>query len=255
MLKKLLLVLSLVGCNKGVETVINTPQVAPAAPVEVVPVPVVIEVKKEPTQEDLDQDLGNFIYTLMDIVKAELSDTKKKITTRTIIRVVNDILVTKEQKQHFAVLLAIESRFNNKAKSPVGATGISQLMPKYSHEFAAKCQMDDFKIEDIHDLEINLYLGACQFRSLLESPRINGNVALALVSYNAGMHSKAFQEIIGLRNITNMETSNYVAKFTFLREKAHKTVRDQKEEAKKIEDAKTSQKIEVKDTSSVAAKK
>lgn len=180
-----------------------------------------------------DTDLGNFILLLMDQVKAKMSPARKQIVIRTIIRVTNDILETKHQKQNFAVLLAIENKFSNSGKSPVGATGISQLMPKYAPEFAKICGITDYKKSDLKDLELNLYLGACQFKTLLNSPTINGNVAAALVGYNAGKHSKSFKELVGLRRITLSEPSNYVAKYTYLNEEVKNVLLSQAEVVKK----------------------
>jgi membrane-bound lytic murein transglycosylase MltF len=180
-------------------------------------------------QHKEEEELGQYIYSLMNIVNANLSDTKKQITTRAIIRVTFDVLEKQDQRKQFATLLAIESKFNNSAKSPVGATGISQIMPQYSKDFAQLCGIKDYTEADIVDLEINLYLGACLFRALLESPSINNNVALALVAYNAGKGSKAFDQLKRLSNIENTETSNYVAKFTYLRSAVSNIIQKQEE--------------------------
>jgi membrane-bound lytic murein transglycosylase MltF len=170
-------------------------------------------------QLEEDYKLGSFIMMLMDEVKADLSPIKRQILAQTIVRVTNNIFEKQDHKYNFAVLLALESKFNNNAKSPVGAVGISQIMPKYAESFAKICGIDDYTPNDLLDAELNMTIGACQFNALMMNKTINGNVAAALVAYNAGINSVSFRDIVGLKNITASESASYVAKFTFLTSK------------------------------------
>lgn len=183
--------------------------------------------KKENYQE-IDEKLGIFIKQLMIEVKTKISPLERDIIAQMVVRVSNSIFEKQEHKYEFATLLAIESKFNNKAKSSAGAIGVSQIMPQYANEFGKLCGMKLSK-GDIYNTEINMLLGACQFRALLEHPIINNNVSAALVAYNAGPNSKSFRQLIGLENIDNIETASYPTKFNYLKDKAKQVINSKKD--------------------------
>jgi soluble lytic murein transglycosylase-like protein len=119
------------------------------------------------------------------------------------------------------VLIAIESKFNKAAKSPIGAVGLSQVMPQFVSDFGRPCSITTTKDDDLFDIETNLLLGACQFREL--SKELD-NPALALVAYNAGQSAAAIKQMKSQSNIQNIETANYVSKFTYLKSEAESNV-------------------------------
>lgn len=158
-------------------------------------------------------------YTLKMMDKcgiAKTSPLKKDLLVKQIVRVSEERLTDRAAQEAFVTLICIESKFNQAAKSPVGATGLTQVMPKYIKDFASLCSVE-ISPEDAYDPEINLILGACYFNSLLKDEDISGNVGLALGAYNAGKYGDTFKKLTKMQAINN-ETANYISKFLVLRE-------------------------------------
>jgi soluble lytic murein transglycosylase-like protein len=76
-------------------------------------------------------------------------------------------------------IVRIESRFNPRAVSPVGAIGLTQLMPKTAAFYDAEITR-----EKLFDPDTNLRIGFVFFRELLT--RYEGDLRLALLAYNRG---------------------------------------------------------------------
>jgi soluble lytic murein transglycosylase len=76
-----------------------------------------------------------------------------------------------------------ESAFDAAARSRSGARGLMQLMPTTGQEVARKLGMP-FSTARLNDPETSLRLGTHYFRQMLD--RFDGNVELALASYNGG---------------------------------------------------------------------
>jgi soluble lytic murein transglycosylase-like protein len=76
-------------------------------------------------------------------------------------------------------VVRIESEFNERATSPVGAIGLTQLMPATAKYFEPKVTRDG-----LYDRETNLRIGFRYLRALIHENR--GDVQLALVIYNRG---------------------------------------------------------------------
>jgi soluble lytic murein transglycosylase-like protein len=76
-------------------------------------------------------------------------------------------------------LVATESEFNRHAVSPVGAVGLTQMMPSTARYFRP-----DLDREDLFDRDTNLRMGFRYLHSLIQ--KYHGNVKLALTAYNRG---------------------------------------------------------------------
>ncbi|WKE66683.1 transglycosylase SLT domain-containing protein [Gallaecimonas kandeliae] len=114
-----------------------------------------------------------------------------------------------------SLLLALsrqESALDPKARSPVGARGLMQLMPKTARLTAR--HLGDKQAGDLFDPEVNIRLGSQYLKEMLE--RFDNNRILAAAAYNAGpervdrwvgkdLPFDAFVESIPFR-----ETRNYV---------------------------------------------
>jgi soluble lytic murein transglycosylase-like protein len=76
-------------------------------------------------------------------------------------------------------LVKVESQFNEKAKSPVGAIGLTQLMPMTAAYF-----QKGVTTKQLYDRETNLRLGFRYLRTLIKE--YDGDLKLALLVYNRG---------------------------------------------------------------------
>jgi soluble lytic murein transglycosylase-like protein len=76
-------------------------------------------------------------------------------------------------------LVKLESDFNVHAKSPVGAVGLTQLMPS-----TARFYQKDITVQKLYNPNTNLRIGFRYLRGLVDE--YNGNVKTALLVYNRG---------------------------------------------------------------------
>lgn len=116
-----------------------------------------------------------------------------------------------------AAVIRRESQFDREVRSPVGATGLMQLMPATASEVARRVRLSEFRQEQLRVPEINMTLGARYLSDLLE--RYGGSVTPALIAYNAGPHRytrwRAFPEFqadaeLMIERIPFSETRIYV---------------------------------------------
>jgi soluble lytic murein transglycosylase-like protein len=82
-----------------------------------------------------------------------------------------------------AGIIRQESAFDPRATSPVGARGLMQLMPDTAREMAHKVGVP-YAPDRLYDPTTSVRLGSTYFRELMDD--FNGNVELALASYNGG---------------------------------------------------------------------
>jgi soluble lytic murein transglycosylase-like protein len=76
-------------------------------------------------------------------------------------------------------LVRLESEFNPRAKSSVGAIGLTQLMPS-----TARLYQKGVSVDQLYNSDTNLKIGFRYLRNLMKL--YGGNVELALVAYNRG---------------------------------------------------------------------
>ena len=76
-------------------------------------------------------------------------------------------------------LVRLESEFNPRAKSSVGAIGLTQLMPS-----TARFYHKGVTVADLYQPEMNLRIGFKYLRNLMKLYK--GNIEVALVAYNRG---------------------------------------------------------------------
>lgn len=112
----------------------------------------------------------------------------------------------------FLSLVREESQFDPMIHSPVGATGLSQLMPATFREQSRRMQLES---PDIYDPYTNLSIGANYFGMRLKSLK---HPSKALMAYNAGAHRvfawrrfmDSLPDELMVEAVPFFETRNYV---------------------------------------------
>jgi soluble lytic murein transglycosylase len=114
-------------------------------------------------------------------------------------------------------LMRQESRFVMDARSPVGASGLMQLMPKTAAWVARKLGLKDFHPTRVNDMEVNVTLGTNYLKMVLED--LDNQLVLASAAYNAGpgrarrwRDAKPLEGAIYAETIPISETRDYVKK-------------------------------------------
>lgn len=113
-------------------------------------------------------------------------------------------------------LIRQESAFSAQARSPVGAMGMMQIMPRTAQQLSRDLGMPSPSTRDMLTPDTNVRLGTHYMRQLQQ--RFNGNIILATAAYNAGPHrAQAWQPEflpvsgdIWVETIPFHETRNYV---------------------------------------------
>ena len=114
-------------------------------------------------------------------------------------------------------LMRQESRFITNAKSPVGASGLMQLMPATARWVARKIGLKEYSHSQVNDTDTNLLLGTTYMRLVLES--LDNHPVLASAAYNAGpgrarkwRADQPLEGAIYAETIPFSETRDYVKK-------------------------------------------
>lgn len=79
--------------------------------------------------------------------------------------------------------------FDAVIKSPVGAVGLMQIMPRTGEELARKAGLTGFDPSILQRPEINLHLGMLYIAELMQ--RFGNRLPSVLAAYNAGPHRVA----------------------------------------------------------------
>ena len=116
-----------------------------------------------------------------------------------------------------AAVIYAESKFDPRT-SPAGAQGLMQIMPETAKFLARRSGGIAFRDSDLATPRINIAYGSYLLRYLID--RYNGNVALALAAYNAGLtnvdrwlaDARARGHTLKIAQIPYAETRLYVAK-------------------------------------------
>lgn len=108
-----------------------------------------------------------------------------------------------------------ESLYQVDAVSPVGASGLMQLMPATAARTAQSWKLSDPDAAALFDPAVNIALGSAHLRTLVE--RFGGRIELAVAAYNAGtravsrwLPAKPVPGDIWIENIPYSETRAYV---------------------------------------------
>ncbi|MBK8569768.1 MAG: transglycosylase SLT domain-containing protein [Nitrosomonadales bacterium] len=114
-------------------------------------------------------------------------------------------------------LIRQESRFVYQAKSPVGATGLMQIMPATARWIAQKIGMKSYRQALVNQLDTHFKLGTYYMKTVLSS--LDNSPVLASAAYNAGpararkwRGESALEGAVYAENIPFDETRNYVKK-------------------------------------------
>ena len=114
-------------------------------------------------------------------------------------------------------LIRRESAFNQNAKSPVGARGLMQIMPKTGQQIARELKEKWRNTNALFNPTTNVKYGSYYYKQLLN--QFNGHYALAAAAYNAGPHrvnrwlpkTEAVAADIWIETIPFKETRAYVS--------------------------------------------
>ncbi len=83
-------------------------------------------------------------------------------------------------------LARAESAFIEDVKSPAGALGLMQVMPKTGAQTAKSIGMKGFRVHKLKQAETNIPIGTAYMKQMLD--KFDGNIVLATAAYNAGPH-------------------------------------------------------------------
>ena len=83
-------------------------------------------------------------------------------------------------------LVRAESAFIEDVRSPAGALGLMQVMPRTGRLTARNIGMKNFHPNKLKQAETNIPIGSAYMKQMLD--KFNGNMVLATAAYNAGPH-------------------------------------------------------------------
>jgi len=87
---------------------------------------------------------------------------------------------------HVYAVIRQESAFNKDARSPAGALGLMQLMPKTGRVTAKKHNIPLSSTSLLYEPDKNIMIGSAYLKQVMEE--YDDNIVLASAAYNAGPH-------------------------------------------------------------------
>ena len=88
---------------------------------------------------------------------------------------------------HIFAVIRQESAFGETARSPAGARGLMQLMPKTGKDTARKYHIPLSNTHELYEPEKNILIGSAYLGEVMK--QYNDNIVLASAAYNAGPHN------------------------------------------------------------------
>jgi peptidoglycan lytic transglycosylase len=118
-------------------------------------------------------------------------------------------------------LARAESAFIEDVKSPAGALGLMQVMPKTGAQTAKMIGLKNFKTYKLTQAETNIPIGTAYMKQMLD--KFDGNMVLATAAYNAGPHrvtkwlpkKGCIQPDVWIEQIPFNETRKYVRRVLY----------------------------------------
>ncbi len=111
-------------------------------------------------------------------------------------------------------LIRQESGFDHEIKSPAGAHGMMQLMPRVAENLCKTLKMAYMAHKLAEDPHYNIRLGSFFLNSLME--KFNGHKVLALAAYNAGERPvKAWLKDYGDLRLGHLDTIDWIESIPF----------------------------------------
>lgn len=169
-------------------------------------------------QQELDDNsLGQFAINSMFESRegVKISNASKQMMARDIVVVSNHVFQNVDQKEHFVMVVMMESGFQKYAQSPTGPKGLTQVAKAaFKEGLTDYCGVKGVADDDVWNPILNLYAGACYYRRQIEES--SGNLARASLRYNQGPYSAADKSYSKGGRIGNLEGLEYIAKITYL---------------------------------------
>jgi len=184
----------LIGC--GPKPTTNTADVTPA-------VTMALAVPATPTP------LLDTVTKSIAISAPHLSEGRRKLLAGMLTHIAGEVFDSRTHQDFWVALVGVESRYEGTARSPAGAVGLGQLLPKFATGFAQSCGLPEITAADVGDDYTNAYISACVFKGLIAAN--DGSITLAMVGYNAGQASKSMVNVKRGGNPVE-ETSGYVTR-------------------------------------------
>jgi soluble lytic murein transglycosylase len=160
---------------------------------------------------------GWHIRAIMTVAKAkDYSDLKLRFPLDYENNINSAALDRELHPTHVYAVIRQESAFNKDARSPAGAMGLMQVMPKTGHATAKRYNISLGNTRQLYQPDKNIAIGSAYLQQVME--QYDNNIILASAAYNAGPHrvdrwlprDEAQQADSWIARIPYRETRKYV---------------------------------------------